>query len=77
VRDTAPFDVPIVFFLGRYDWHVPSVLAEQYFETIEAPCKRIVWFEQSAHNPPFEEPERFNRAMIEQALPLSAGRCPK
>lgn len=67
------FDVPIVFLLGRYDWHIPAVLAEQYFEKIEAPCKRPVWFEQSAHNPPFEEPEKFNTVMIEEVLPWLAG----
>lgn len=70
------FSVPIVLVLGRYDRQVPSVLAERYFETIEAPCKRLVWFEHSAHNPPFEEPERFNRVMIEDILPLSSGQCP-
>lgn len=46
------FGVPVVLLLGRHDWHVPAISAEQYFEKIEAPCKRLVWFEQSAHNPP-------------------------
>ena len=63
------FDVPIYFLLGRYDWHVPAVLAAHYFATIRAPCKRLVWFEASAHNPPFEEPETFNRLLIEEVLP--------
>lgn len=67
------FDVPIFFLLGRYDRHISSVLAERYFETIEAPCKRLVWLEQSAHNPPFEEPDRFNQVLIEQVLPLARG----
>jgi proline iminopeptidase len=59
------FRTPIVFFLGRHDRQVPSVLAAKYFERIEAPHKRLVWFEQSAHNPPFEEPDLFNRTLIE------------
>lgn len=49
-------------------------LTERYFETIEAPCKRLVWLEQSAHNPPFEEPDRFNQVLIEQVLLLVRGR---
>lgn len=69
------FQVPIVFLLGRYDWQVPSVLAEQYFDTIDAPCKRLIWFEQSAHNPPFEEPERFVHVMVDDVLPLVVGRA--
>jgi pimeloyl-ACP methyl ester carboxylesterase len=59
------FEVPIVFMLGRHDWQVPSTLAARYFERIQAPAKRLVWFEQSAHNPPFEEPDRFNRSVVE------------
>jgi pimeloyl-ACP methyl ester carboxylesterase len=66
------FDIPIFFILGRNDWHVPSVLAKAYFDQIEAPCKRLVWFEQAAHNPPFEQPEKFNEVMIKEVLPVVA-----
>lgn len=66
------FRVAIVFLLGRYDWVVPSVLAERYFNTVQAPCKRLIWFEQSAHNPPFEEPERFVHVMRDEVFPLVA-----
>lgn len=64
------FQTPIVFMLGRHDWEVPAVLAARYFDRIDAPCKRLVWFERSAHNPPFEEPERFNRTLVEILTPL-------
>jgi pimeloyl-ACP methyl ester carboxylesterase len=64
------FDMPIVFMLGRHDWQVPSILAARYFERIDAPAKRLIWFERSAHNPPFEEPARFNRAMVEALRPI-------
>lgn len=63
------FEVPVVFMLGRHDWHVPSVLAARYFESVQAPGKRLIWFENSAHNPPFEEPEAFVRALIACARP--------
>jgi pimeloyl-ACP methyl ester carboxylesterase len=66
----STFEMPIVFMLGRHDWQVPAVLAARYFQRIHAPDKRLVWFEQSAHNPPFEEPERFNRAVVEALSPL-------
>ncbi|HRC73952.1 MAG TPA: alpha/beta fold hydrolase [Candidatus Competibacter sp.] len=73
------FAVPVLFFLGRYDWQTPAVLAERYFETLTAPCKRLVWFERSAHNPPFEEPEAFVHAMATEVLPLADGSktCPR
>jgi proline iminopeptidase len=53
------------------------MLAEQYFGGIEAPTKRLVWFEHPAHNPPFEEPGKFNRALIEDVLPFAQGRQPE
>jgi pimeloyl-ACP methyl ester carboxylesterase len=65
------FEVPIFFLLGRYDWEVPAVLAAEYFEKIDAPRKRLVWFEKSAHNPPFEEPAQFNRILIEEVAPIA------
>ncbi|HEX5421983.1 MAG TPA: hypothetical protein VFW94_00415 [Candidatus Acidoferrales bacterium] len=46
---------------GRYDQQVPAPLAASYFQTIRAPCKQLIWFERSAHHPPFEEAEKFNR----------------
>jgi proline iminopeptidase len=75
LRSLREFGVPVVFMLGRHDWHVPSVLAADYFEMIDAPCKRLVWFEEAAHNPPFEQPERFLRAMVDVVLPMIEGRC--
>jgi pimeloyl-ACP methyl ester carboxylesterase len=65
------FEVPIVFMLGRHDWHVPSVLAAEYFDAIEAPVKELVWFEESAHDPPFEEPLAFVAAVVGRVLPLA------
>lgn len=64
------FHMPLFFLLGRHDWQVPAILAASYYETIEAPYKRLIWFEHSAHHPPFEEAENFNRIMIEEILPV-------
>jgi pimeloyl-ACP methyl ester carboxylesterase len=64
-------EVPVVFMLGRHDWHVPAELAAEYFATMDAPSKRLVWFERSAHNPPFEEPDAFVHAMLAHVRPLA------
>jgi pimeloyl-ACP methyl ester carboxylesterase len=56
-------DVPVFFFLGRHDVNAPSQLAAQYLERLHAPLKQLVWFEQSAHFPFFEEPDRFHRQL--------------
>jgi pimeloyl-ACP methyl ester carboxylesterase len=67
-RTVSLVKVPVSFFLGRYDKQVDSTVAARYFETLQAPRKELVWFEESAHNIPFEEPETFNKAVIERAL---------
>jgi pimeloyl-ACP methyl ester carboxylesterase len=63
------FEVPVFFILGRHDEHVPSVLAAEYFGQIEAPVKRLFWLEHSAHHPPFEEPDVFNRILAQHVAP--------
>lgn len=62
------FDVPLLFLLGRHDRVVPGALAAAYLERLSAPYKKLVWFEHSAHNPNYEEPERFNRVVIKEVL---------
>jgi pimeloyl-ACP methyl ester carboxylesterase len=56
-------EIPVYFFTGRYDYTDPFTLTEQYFSTIHAPEKHIVWFEESAHFPFYEEPVGFARQM--------------
>ncbi len=63
-RALPSVDVPVFFFLGRHDRHVASTIAARYFETLRAPRKQLIWFEHSAHNIPFEEPEVFNETVV-------------
>jgi pimeloyl-ACP methyl ester carboxylesterase len=56
-------EIPVYFFTGRYDYCDPYTLTEQYFNKINAPDKHIVWFENSAHFPFYEEPAVFAAEM--------------
>jgi pimeloyl-ACP methyl ester carboxylesterase len=70
---TVPrLQVPTFFFLGRHDHVIEAATSAAYFQMLVAPSKTLVWFEQSAHEPPFEEPAKFNRAMMELVRPLAA-----
>lgn len=62
--EIASFDVPVFFFLGRHDFNTPSQLASEYMDRLQSPLKGVVWFEQSAHFPFFEEPDRFHQEMV-------------
>jgi len=59
IRDLPEVKVPVYFCVGRYDYNTPSVLVENYYNHLTAPKKEIIWFEESAHFPHFEEPEKF------------------
>lgn len=62
-RAVPRLETPVGFMLGRYDHITDSALAAAYFEQLEAPAKRLIWFERSAHNITFEEPKAFNAAV--------------
>jgi pimeloyl-ACP methyl ester carboxylesterase len=62
--------VPVFFFLGRRDHWVPAETSVAYFDTLTAPSKRLLWFEESGHEAFVDEPEKFNRAMIELVRPV-------
>lgn len=65
LRRAAPrLDVPVTFLLGRHDRHADARLAAAYLDALVAPAKHLRWFEQSAHNPPFEEPDDFVAAVV-------------
>lgn len=64
VRSVPSVSVPVFFFLGRHDRHVDANIATAYVEGLQAPAKQIRWFENSAHNVPFEEPGLFNTSVI-------------
>ena len=65
-RSVMSLEVPVVFFLGRYDRHVDPHIAAGYLASLQAPVKRVRWFENSAHNVPFEEAASFNAAIVSE-----------
>lgn len=60
---------PMYFLIGRHDVNAPPVLAEQYFEVLNAPHKELIWFERSGHNPWVTESAAFVDVIVNQILP--------
>ena len=58
-------DIPCAFFSGRHDYNTPFTLSERYLRALKAPKKKYVWFENSAHNPNFEEGALFSQRVKE------------
>jgi len=62
--------VPVFFFLGRNDHWVPPQHSIDYFEALTAPSKKLVWFENSGHEPFIDEAMKFNTAMVNLVRPV-------
>jgi pimeloyl-ACP methyl ester carboxylesterase len=61
--------MPVFFFLGRNDHWVPAETSVAYIDALTAPSKRLVWFEESGHEPFVDEPAKFNALMAELVRP--------
>jgi pimeloyl-ACP methyl ester carboxylesterase len=42
-----------------------------YFDALTASSKRLVWFEESGHEPFVDEPAKFNAAMLDLVRPVA------
>ncbi len=70
------FQVPVYLISGRYDHRTDGALAEAFLDRVEAPKKGFVWFDRSAHSPPFEEPSAFNAWITDNIRPLATAPRP-
>jgi pimeloyl-ACP methyl ester carboxylesterase len=66
----ADFRAPIFFFQGRHDPYCRPALIEKYAETIAAPRREVVWFDDAGHFPFFEDQQRFTDELVARVLPL-------
>lgn len=58
-KTSTQFEIPVYIIQGKYDYQVSYELARKYLDSINAPKKMFFTFEESAHSPNIEEPERF------------------
>lgn len=58
-------EVPVAVTQGRHDYNTPSAIAKEWFDLLDAPYKKWVWFENSAHSPDVEEPEKWSATLDE------------
>lgn len=71
IQEANTFQMPYYIFQGRKDNNTPASLVQAYYDVIQAPDKDLVWFENSAHGPLGEEPEKFKRLMREKFLKIA------
>lgn len=65
------FDCPVVLFHGRHDLNTSAELAGRWFDALQAPSKKMVWFEDSSHMVFEEEPGKLLVHLVQDVLPLT------
>ena len=58
IKQVPDLRVPVYIFQGRYDYQVSYVVARDYAKELNAPIKGFYTFDNSAHSPCFEEPDK-------------------
>lgn len=61
-------ELPVYFLHGKYDYTCSYEMARDYLDIIQAPVKGFYSFENSAHSPLFEEPERMMKILLDDVL---------
>lgn len=65
------FPIPVVMFMGRHDYTTPSEPTDAWLKRVKAPYKQGVWFENSSHMAPWEEPGKTLASLLQYVLPLT------
>ena len=68
LKHIPSLQMPVYFLHGRCDRVTPTELVQEYFDHLNAPLKKLIWFDRSGHCPLFEEPELFQHTLVEQVL---------
>lgn len=71
LKNLTGFPIPIFMFMGRHDYYTPSKLTADWLKKIEAPYKKGIWFEKSAHLIPFEEPGKTLMSLVQYVRPAA------
>ncbi len=67
-QQVTELEIPAYFLHGKYDYTCAYPLAKDYLEKLDAPIKGFYTFENSAHSPMFEEPEKMRQILLEDVL---------
>ena len=66
--EITSIQIPVYFLGGIYDYTCCYSLQKDYYEVLKAPIKGFYTFNNSAHSPLFEEPEKTINILIKDVL---------
>lgn len=71
LSDIHHLGCPAVFLQGRRDLSTNSSLLGQWYQTLDAPSKRLVWFDDGTHQLYEQEPGKTLVTLVQEVLPLT------
>ncbi|PJJ60282.1 alpha/beta fold hydrolase [Hymenobacter chitinivorans] len=71
-KPVKSFPIPVFMLMGRHDYTTPSEPTAAWLTQVRAPLKKGVWFENSAHLIPLEEPGKLLLTLVNEVRPLAA-----
>ncbi|WP_097025562.1 alpha/beta fold hydrolase [Clostridium peptidivorans] len=63
--ESAEYKIPIYYILGGNDWQTPYVIAQEYFNKINAPYKKFYLIPDAGHMTMLDQPQLFVKALLE------------
>ncbi|TGE04295.1 alpha/beta fold hydrolase [Hymenobacter fodinae] len=70
-KPVKSFPIPVFMLMGRHDYTTPSEPTASWLAQVKAPLKRGIWFENSAHLIPLEEPGKLLLTLVNEIRPLA------
>ena len=71
-KEQAPeLKVPVRFFVGRHDVNAMASLVEEYYNSVAAPDKKLIWLEGGHGLGSADNQNVFIDEMVTQVRPLS------
>lgn len=65
------FPIPVFQFMGKHDYSSPTQPTVEWIDQVNAPYKKAVWFHNSSHLLPIEEPGKFLLELVTSVRPLA------
>lgn len=72
-KPVKEFPIPVFMFMGRHDYTTPSQPTSEWLDQVKAPVKEGIWFENSSHLIPIEEPGKMLITLVDKVKPLAGG----
>lgn len=68
-EEIQSINIPVYFFIGKYDMITPTVQIQDYYNQLNAPKgKKLILFNNAAHLPMIEEKEKYQDLLVNMVL---------